>query len=194
MKTNMTEVLCYHKKPLSLFKSLLFKILLLWLNQPVQISFSLKWITLFYFIFLQVFTCTVSWIYQEEFREFSFLALPCWYVRYTDIFESNWLALRIMGRSEVFVLWWAESQGLSRTSESRTLIDATVFEPWSGNSQRMIAWQPFFTVYGDNRSWYGHMGSDMRTSPGKSDPSAGPVAVPKDACGDDLSERLQHGL
>lgn len=31
-----------------------------------------------------------------------------------------------MGGSEAFVLWWAESQGLSRTSDSRALIDITV--------------------------------------------------------------------
>lgn len=110
-----------------------------WLDEPVSV-FSLKCVRITFRLAQSSFY--LSYIYKEKFREFSFLALPCWYDRYTAIFSRNWLALRITGGSEEFVLQRAERQGFSRTPDSLT--DAAVLNlVWymEGNSQRMIAWQ-----------------------------------------------------
>ncbi len=142
-----------------------------WLYEPVQISFSvfsLKCVRILFRLARSSFY--LSYIYKERFREFSVLALPCWYDRYTAMFSRNWVALRITGGSEDFVLRRAERQGFSRTPDSLT--DAAVLNLvryTEGNSQRMIAW---------HRSWSGDSEADTRPSPRKSDPSAGPVGVP----------------
>ncbi len=108
-----------------IFTSLIFENVLLethsadYMNQFRFLSaFSLKCVRILFRLAQSSFY--LSYIYKEKFREFSVLALPCWYDRYTAMFSGNWLALRIMGGSEDFVLRWAERQGFSRTPDSLT--------------------------------------------------------------------------